>query len=103
VRNLVDRTVTHFGRLDAAVQSENERNKAMGGQFFRAGIQRATSRPSPAFRSRTENSERLRFPIEPNEDDRMIEKAPDSASPGIVGLGNSPAAGGSSSGAGRVS
>ena len=39
VRNLVDRIVTRFGRLDAAVQSENERNKAVVDQFFRAGIQ----------------------------------------------------------------
>jgi short chain dehydrogenase len=39
VRNLVDRTVTRFGRLDAAVQSENERNKAVVDQFFKAGIQ----------------------------------------------------------------
>src|SRR5882724_11567587 len=40
VRNWVDRTVTRFGRLDAAVQSENERNKAVvGDQFFKAGIQ----------------------------------------------------------------
>src|SRR5882724_9992000 len=39
VRNWVDRTVTRFGRLDAAVQSENERNKAVvGDQFFKAGI-----------------------------------------------------------------
>ena len=29
VRNLVDRTVTRFGRRDAEVQSENERNKAV--------------------------------------------------------------------------
>ena len=39
VRNLVDRTVTRFGRLDAAVQSENERTKAVVDQFFKAGIQ----------------------------------------------------------------
>src|SRR5260221_4379348 len=39
VRNLVDRTVTRFGRLDAAVQSENELNKAVVDQFFKAGIQ----------------------------------------------------------------
>jgi NAD(P)-dependent dehydrogenase (short-subunit alcohol dehydrogenase family) len=39
VRSLVDRTVTRFGRLDAAVQSENERTKAVVDQFFKAGIQ----------------------------------------------------------------
>src|SRR5882762_10934259 len=40
VRNLLYRTVTRFGRLDAAVQSENERNKAVvSDQFFKAGIQ----------------------------------------------------------------
>ena len=39
VHRLVDRTVTRFGRLDAAVQSENERNKAVVDQFFKAGIQ----------------------------------------------------------------
>src|SRR6266850_3261171 len=40
VRNLLYRTVTRFGRLDAAVQSENERYKTVvGDQFFKAGIQ----------------------------------------------------------------
>jgi len=48
VRNWVDRTVTRFGRLDAAVQSENERNKAVvGGPVFQGRHPGATSRPSP--------------------------------------------------------
>jgi len=136
VWNLVDRTVTRFGRLDAAVQSENERNKAVVDQFFKAGIQgpphdlRQYLHPDFAVAAPNHlpwggrhagaaffrGSESLRHsgrarktatttsvPIDPMRTIAMIEKAPDSARRASLDWAIPRRAGGSSSGAGRVS
>ncbi len=78
VRNLVDRTVTRFGRLDAAVQSENERNKAVVDQFFKAGIQ-GPPHDLRQHSGRARKTATTSVPIEPMRTIAMIEKAPDSA------------------------